>query len=131
MKSGGSSYNFVASYGRIKTYLDGADTDYVESHTLPSRDSLTFSNGYYAECTALFVDIRKSSDLPAKYNRPKLAKLYRAFVSEMVALMDGSDLCREVNIVGDGVWGVFDTPYTDDVDNVFSTAAMGGSIVKF
>jgi class 3 adenylate cyclase len=131
MKSTGTKYDYVAGYSRMKSYLDSSDNNYEESDSLPSRDSLTFSNGYYAYCSAMFVDIRKSSDLPNKYKRPALAKLYRAFISEVVAVLDGCDLCQEVNIVGDGVWGVFNTPYKTDINDTFSRAAMVASVLKF
>lgn len=131
MKSTGTNYDYVAGYNRMKGYLDSSDNNYQESNSLPSRESLTFSNGFYSNCSAMFIDIRKSSDLPNKYKRPALAKLYRAFISEVVAALDGCDLCQEVNIVGDGVWGVFNTPYKADINSTFSRAAMVASVLKF
>ncbi|MDQ7903065.1 adenylate/guanylate cyclase domain-containing protein [Phytohabitans sp. ZYX-F-186] len=130
VKSTGTDYDHVASYGRIKEILDGADVNYEEVDSLPSRDRLTFKNGYYANCSAMFVDIRKSSKLPEKYKRPRLAKLYRAYISEIVAVMDGNPKCQEVNIVGDGVWGVFDTPYKPDIDTTFRAAYSANSAIK-
>jgi class 3 adenylate cyclase len=129
MKSTGTSYYFKASYDRIKGILDSSDVNYEEVDSLPSRDRLTFSNGFYANCSAMFVDIRKSSQLPDKYKRPRLAKLYRAFISEVVAVMNGDTNCNEVNIVGDGVWGVYDTPLKSDIDWTFSTAAKVASLL--
>jgi class 3 adenylate cyclase len=110
--------------------LDGEDVNYEEAASLPSRERLTFKNGFYAYSSAMFVDIRESSKLPDKYKRPRLAKLYRAYISEVVAVMDGNGNCREVNIVGDGVWGVFDTPLKSDIDATFGTAAEANSAVK-
>lgn len=130
MKSTGTAYNHVAGYGRIRTILDGEDVNYEEVDALPGRDKLTFSNGYYANCSAVFVDIRDSSKLPDEYKRPRLAKLYRAYISEVVAVMDGDANCREVNIVGDGVWGVFDTPQKSNIDATFSTIAKIYSVIK-
>ena len=131
MKSSGSSYNFVASYGRDQDLSRRARHDYVESHTLPSRDIPHFLESILRR---MLSSVRGHSQVigsACQVQPAEVSQLYRAFVSEMVALMDGSELCREVNIVGDGVWGVFNTPYTVDVDDVFSTAAMVGSIVKF
>ncbi|MQY26093.1 adenylate/guanylate cyclase domain-containing protein [Nocardia aurantia] len=130
MKSTGTFYNFISSYNRINKILDSSDNDYQESDSLPKREKLTFDNGFYANCTAMFVDIRGSSKLPEKHRRPRLAKLYRAYISELVAVMDGCNECVEVNIVGDGVWGVFDTPYTTNIDAVFAEAARANSMVK-
>ncbi len=124
------AYDHVAGRNRIRGILNQSDLDYQEKDSLPPRTDLTFSNGFYANCSALFVDIRKSSELPQKHKRPTLARLYRAFVSEMVAVFASDVDCREINIVGDCVWGVFNTPYKTDIDGVFSNAAVANSMVN-
>jgi len=131
VKSTGTKFDHVASNDRIKKILSGADTDYEEGNSLPSRDRLTYSNGFYVNCAAMFVDIRGSSKLPDRYKRrPTLAKLYRAYISEVVAVMDGDSNCAEVNIVGDGVWGVFNTPAKPDIDSAFATACTVNTVMK-
>jgi len=67
---------------------------------------------------------------PNHYNRPSLARLYRAYISELVAILNGSTITREVNIVGDGVWGVFNTPSKSDIDEVFAMAFRANSLMK-
>jgi class 3 adenylate cyclase len=129
MKSTGTGYDFRRSFERIDEVLNSKDENYTESSNLPSRDSLTFSNGFYAKAAALFVDIRRSSSLPTKYAVPKLAKLYRAFVSEAVAVLDGCDTCDEINIVGDGLWGVFEGATKDQIDVVLETAGKISSLI--
>ncbi len=96
---------------------------------MPDRDKLTFTNGFYGWCSAVFVDIRNSSVLTEKYKRPRLAKLYRAFTSEMVAVLNSGAFVREVNIVGDCVWATYKTPSTSDVDDVFSVAAKASTLI--
>ena len=130
MDSNYKAYSHTASYDRLKGILDQSDVSYTEKDSLPSRDELTFSNGFYANCSALFIDIRKSSALPDKYTRPRLAKLYRAFISEVVAVLNGDTRCVEVNIVGDGAWAVYNTPWKADIDATFSAAAKLASLVK-
>lgn len=44
--------------------------------------------------------------------------------------MNSSDICKENNINGDCVWGVFETPYKSDIDDVFSLAARLNSLIK-
>jgi class 3 adenylate cyclase len=124
------AYEHTASFARLDAILDQADVNYEQVNSLPDRDKLTFSNGFYANCSALFVDIRGSSELPKKLKRPSLARLYRAYISELVAVMNGDPDCREINIVGDGVWCVVNTPLKRDIDFVFSTAAKAHSLVK-
>lgn len=130
MDSNSKTYDHLASFGRLDTILNQSDLNYEEVDELPDRDKLTFSNGFYANCSALFVDIRGSSELPTKMKRPTLARLYRAYISELVAVMNGDPKCREVNIVGDAVWCVVNTPYKSDIDTAFSTAAKAHSLVK-
>jgi class 3 adenylate cyclase len=107
----------------------GSDTSYEEVKEIPAREELTFTNGFYVDCSSVWVDLRDSTGLTAKYRRPALAKLYRAYISEMVAVMHLSPRCVEVNIAGDGVWGVFDTPYKAQVDSTFETVAYANSVV--
>lgn len=65
-----------------------------------------------------------------EHKRPTLAKMYRAFLSECVAIMNAEYNCKEISINGDCVWGVFDTPYKSDIDGVISVAAKLNSMVK-
>jgi class 3 adenylate cyclase len=124
------SYEYLDGAKRIREILNQSDLDYQEKDSLPSRDDLTFKNGFYSYCSALFIDIRKSSELPNKHTRPVLARLYRAFVSEMVAVFSGDVYVREVNIVGDCVWAVYNTPRQTDIDDVFGRAYTANSMVN-
>lgn len=65
-----------------------------------------------------------------EHKRPTLAKMYRAFLSECVAIMNSEADCKEININGDCVWGVFETPYKRQVDNVVSVAAILNSMIQ-
>lgn len=130
MEATNKVYDFDKSLERIDEILDSDNKQYEEKDSIPSRSSLTFTNGYYVNCTALFVDICDSSKLPEYQNRPVLAKIYRSFISELVALFNGSPKCKEVNINGDCVWAVFDTPFKDDVDNVYTAACQANALVN-
>jgi class 3 adenylate cyclase len=129
MEATNKTYDFNASLERMDEILNADNKQYEEKNSIPSRDSLTYTNGYYVNCTALFVDICDSSKLPKYQNRPVLAKIYRSFISELVALFNGAPKCKEVNINGDCVWAVFDTPYKEDIDNVYSTACQANALV--
>ncbi|MFE9219769.1 adenylate/guanylate cyclase domain-containing protein [Streptomyces lavendulae] len=130
MDSNYKLYDHVASASRIKEYLTGAQGSYEEVDTLPDRDKLTFANGFYANCSAIFVDIRGSSKLPDHYKRPRLARIYRAYLSELVAIFNGSSLTREVNIAGDAAWAVVNTPSKPNIDTVFAMGYRANSMVK-
>ena len=124
------AYDWVSSSARIKEILDQPAGQFIETDDLPSRDKLTHTNGFYGRCSAVFVDIRGSSQLPSKYKRPTLAKIYRAFISEMVAVLNSDEYVREVNIVGDCVWAVYNTPHKSDIDDVFRVAYTANTLRK-
>ncbi len=129
MNASYANYDYKVSAKRIQEILDTPDINYEEKDTIPSRDKLTFTNGFYVNCTAMFVDMRDSSKLTDKYKRPTLARIYRSYLSELVAVMrDHLKVC-EVTIQGDGVWGIFDTPEKRDIDLAFSVTAEISSMI--
>lgn len=117
------------SVERIDTILDAGGGAFEVRKSVPSADELTFENGFYVDCTALFIDIRDSSRLTSIHTRPVLAKLYRAYISEAIAVINSNAACREVIINGDCVSGIFNTPYKSDINGVFETAAMLNSMM--
>jgi len=124
-------YNIEDSANRIDDILNTSDNDYEDKgKNIPSIEQLTYENGYYVNVTALFIDIVGSSKLTDGHRRPTLAKMYRAFLSECVAIMNSWEMCKEININGDCVWGVFETPCKSDVDDVTSVAAQLNSMIK-
>lgn len=129
MKSYLMSYDHIKSFERLDKIINGSYT-YDEVDNIPLRDKLTYDNGFYVNCSALFVDIRGSSKLPAIHKRPKLAKLYRSYISEVVAVINGNPHCVEVNIVGDCVSGVFDTKSMFSINRVFVTAFEISSLIN-
>lgn len=129
MQSNHIYYNFEKSLARIDEILNTQDNSYKELNTIPSRDKLTYTNGFYVNCTALFVDIRGSSSLPQQYRRPTLARIYRSYISEVIAIINGNAQCSEINVQGDCVWAIFNSPYQNNINEVFLTAFSISSIV--
>lgn len=123
------AYDFQKSRDRIDEILDSSDTNYVDSKIIPNRDNLTFTNGYYICCSALFIDMRGSKEFSNKHKRPVTAKIYRSYISELVAVLNGNSNLREIYIEGDCVWGVFNTPNKADIDSVFDTSAQAASLI--
>lgn len=123
-------YDVKESSERMDEILNASNDNYSDKDSIPSRSDLTFKNGYYVNVTAIFIDIVGSSDMTDEHKRPTLAKMYRAFLSECVAIMNAEDDCKEININGDCVWGVFETPLKRQVDNVVSVAAKLNSMIQ-
>jgi class 3 adenylate cyclase len=124
-----STYDYNKSIERIDELLDSSDASYEDHKGIPSRSSLTFTNGYYVDVTVLFVDLRGSKELSNKHTRPVLAKILRAYISEVIAVMRGNTTISEIYIEGDGVWGVFNTTTKPEVNSVFATAFGISSII--
>lgn len=125
------NYNVEDSSKRMDDILNASDNDYVDNgNTIPSRNNLTYKNGYYVNVTAIFIDIVDSSKLTDGHRRPTLAKMYRSFLSECIAIMNSYNICKEININGDCVWGVFETSTKTDVDTVICVAAKLTSMIK-
>lgn len=129
MESDHIEYNLEDSVKRINEIISAGDLSYEERNSIPARSALAYTNGFYVMCSALFVDIRESSDLTDFHRTRVLAKLYRAYISEVSAVINGNEKCAEINVVGDCVSGVFDTPYQSDINDVFSTSAQISSII--
>jgi len=123
------SFNLESSLKRIDAILNADNNQFEEANSIPNRDKLTYTNGFYVNCAALFVDIRESSTMTDEHRRPVLAKVYRSFISEIVALFNENNITKEVNIHGDCVWCVCDTPYKSDIDELFSMTARACSMV--
>ena len=126
MEASNTTYNLEDSLQRMDDILDSQNIC-EEKDSIPSRSTLTFTNGYYVNCCAIFVDICGSSDLTNEHTRPVLAKIYRCFISELVALFNGENTCKEISINGDCVWGVFELQ--NNMDEMIDIAAKASSLI--
>lgn len=125
------NYDVEKSAERMDDILNAGSGNYCDKDSIPARSSLTYTNGYYVNITALFIDIVGSSDMTDSSRRPTLAKIYRSFISEATAILNDTGLsCKEISINGDCVWGVFETPLKSNIDSVFGTAARLNSMIK-
>jgi class 3 adenylate cyclase len=129
METNYKSYKFEDSLVRLDSILNSTST-FDDKDDIPKRDTLTYTNGYYVKCCALFVDLRDSSTLPNIHQKKVLAKIYRSYISEIVAILNGYDDCKEINIVGDCVSAIFRGRFMLDIDDTFSAAARINSVVQ-
>lgn len=121
MESNYRGYYLDKSLKRMDDILGRSDNEFEEKDFIPPRSSLTYKNGFYVNVSAIFVDMRDSSSLTDDYYRPTLAKIYRSFISEVVAVMNGNLYCEEINIVGDCVSGIFRTDNEEEKNDFVET----------
>ena len=114
MRANNKSFDLSSSLVRIDSILNDSTT-YEEANDIPRIDDLSFKNGKYVKCAAFFIDLRGSSDLIETQGRKSktLARLYRAYISEIVAIVNSFETCREINIVGDCVSAIFSGDATE------------------
>lgn len=108
MRTNHQPFQFEDSIKRIRKHLT-TFRSYSESDDIPKRNDLTSKTGMYVQCVSMFIDLRGSSQLNKIYNdNPKaLARIYQAYISEMVAIVNSIESCQEINIVGDGISAMF------------------------
>lgn len=130
MKVKYSVYSQEQSLRNIREILNDSDNSYPKKDGVPSRESLTYNNGYYVDITILFIDIRDSKKLSENHTRPVLAKIYRAYISEVIAIMRGNTRISEIFIEGDGLWAVYDTLNNEQVQSVLTVAGKISSLIR-
>lgn len=124
-----SYYDYQKSIERIDEILNSSDANYSDHKGIPRQNSLTFTNGFYVDITVLFIDMRGSKVLSTKHKKPVLAKIYRAYISEVIAVLKGNATIHGIYIEGDGIFAVFNTTKHTEVDSVFKTAFTISSLI--
>lgn len=113
------------SYNDKQNWLDGkkrildilnSPNDIEERKKVPSEQEFNFDNGYYAWVTAVFVDIRNSTELFSNNKKTTTAKVIRSFMSEVVEILRDDPNIREIGIRGDCVYAIYTTStYKEDL----------------
>lgn len=110
-------YDYKAGKERLEDIL-GNDMDVIEKGELPTDNNFTFTNGYYSWVSAVFVDIRDSSQLCADDDKEKVAKIFRSFSSEVIEILRADNNIREIGMRGDCVYAVYTSPKKQNVYEV-------------
>lgn len=108
-------YDYQEGKKRIQNILNN-NLEVFESGRLPDDSNFTFENAYKSWISAIFVDIRNSTDLFTIKNKTEVSKIIRSFTSEIIEILrlnsgnkEDSRL-REIGIRGDCVYGIYTTP---------------------
>lgn len=121
-------YNYKNSKANIINILK-SKTQIEEKEKIPADQEFTYENGIVCWVSAIFVDIKKSSEL-FKTRDEKLARLLRAFTSELITIMQDFDEYSQIGIRGDCVYAIYSTPTKNDVDSVFGIAAKVNTFMR-
>lgn len=102
-------YDYETGKKRIEDILDN-DLEVIEQEKLPKDENFTFDNAYYSWVSAIFVDIRNSTDLFNNEDKEDVSKIIRAFTSEVIEILRNDDYIREIGIRGDCVYAIYTSP---------------------
>lgn len=108
-----ANYDYIEGKKRIYEIIDSSNEIEEKGKVLCSQ-SFTYENGYYSWVTAIFIDIRDSTSLFTEYKRSTVAKIVRAFTSEIIEILKNDDNLRDIGIRGDCVYAIYTTPNKED-----------------
>lgn len=123
------AYDYKESKKRVDDILS-SKTLIEKKEKIPSNDSeFTYANGIKTWVGALFVDMVGSSEL---CNSPdeNTARIFRAFCSEIIAILKDDPNYRQIGIRGDCVYSINTTPYKTDLVDMFNTAVQVNTFMK-
>lgn len=122
-------YNYKNSKSNIINILKST-TNIEDKDTIPKNDNeFTYENGIMTYTSAIFIDIKDSSEL-FNTRDEHLARLIRAFTSELITIFQDSDNYRQIGIRGDCVYAIYSTPYKSDIYDVFNIATKTNTFMK-
>lgn len=123
------AYNYKEGKKRIneilKNYMEVSKVDHI-----PNDESFTFQNAYYGWVTAIFVDIRNSTELFTKESQVDVARIIRSFTSEIIEILRENDMLLEIGIRGDCVYAVYSSQTKKDENDIFILACYVNNFIK-
>ena len=124
-----ADYDYKAGKKRIKEILNNK-LQVIENDKIPNNDNFTFSNAYYGWVTAIFVDIRNSTDLFSKDDKEIVSKMIRSFTSEVIEILRKDDLLREIGIRGDCIYEIYTKKKKSDILEIMDKSFYINTFMK-
>lgn len=122
-------YDYMKSKSVIEDILC-SETKIEDKDKIPASDGeFTYANGIRTWVGALFVDIVNSSEL-CKTPNEDTARVFRAFCSEIIAILKEDPNYREIGIRGDCVYCIYTTQYIADLVEMFKHAYRINTFMK-
>ncbi|TKJ90724.1 adenylate cyclase [Paenibacillus sp. CFBP13512] len=125
-------HNYKERKAKVEEILDNTKS-VEEVDKFPRDQDFTYSNGYKAWASAIFVDLRDSTSLFSNEDEVKVAKVVRGFTSEIIEILkkDANDTeLKEIGIRGDCVYAVYSTPKKADIQDVADRAIYINTYMK-
>lgn len=117
-------YDYKEGRKRINAILN-SKTKIKESTSIPKYESeFTYENGISTWVGALFVDIRDSTVYFKENKSEHVARIMRAFCSEIITILNKNDNYRQIGIRGDCIYAIYSAPLQADLINILNDAIM-------
>lgn len=111
------NYDYKKGKKRVIEILN--DNNEIEvKDKVPVEEKFTFHNGYYANVTAVFIDIRESTKLFSENKKTSTAKIIRSFTSEVIEILKNDENLREIGIRGDCVYAIYTAKTEEEIYNI-------------
>ncbi|MCQ2799771.1 MAG: adenylate cyclase [Bacilli bacterium] len=118
------SYDYKNGKKRIQSILN-SKTEIMITESIPkSEEEFTYENGIKSWVGAIFVDIVDSTSLFKDYKDEKLARIIRAFCSEVIRILKENEKYVQIGIRGDCVYAIYSAPRQDDLKRILSDSIM-------
>ena len=126
-----SGYKYRDRKKEVEKILDNTN-EVKEVTKFPSEDNFTYTNGYKAFASAIFVDLRDSTSLFSNDDEVKIAKVIRGFTSEIIEILrkDVGVCLKEIGIRGDCVFAVYSTSTKEEVYDLANRAFIINTYMK-
>ncbi len=113
-------YSYKDSKSNIINILK-SKTPIEKKKRIPSDNEFTYENGVLTWVSSIFIDIENSSTMFSQKDE-KLARLMRAFTSEVICIMQDLNCYNQIGIRGDCVYSIYDIETQNDLVDVFRIA---------
>lgn len=125
-----ANYDYKEGKKRINDILN-SKTKIKKLDTIPKDESqFTYENGIKTLVGALFVDIRDSTTYFKENNNEHIARIMRAFCSEIITILSNNEKYRQIGIRGDCVYAIYTVQEKSDLKKILDDSIMINTFIK-
>ena len=119
-----SSFKYIESRKAVLEILDSKTAIRKENKIPQNASEFSYSNGVKTWVGALFLDMRNSSDFFTENNPDIVARIMRAYYSEIIKILEDNDNYREIGMRGDCIYAIYSAPKQADLNEIFDDAVV-------
>ena len=124
------TFSFEKSLDSVERTLDKENTWVLERDNLSDSDEEIEGKVIFAYCTVIYIDLRVKQDLTDLPKRILYGKEYQCIINQVCSLLGSIKLCHEVKVNENKIYGIFDTRYKYNIDDIIALVAKLNSLLK-